>query len=171
MNKNAHSSLFLLTFNSIQNYQKKLKISNFVFLITNEFEHFHIHFSSHCCILCSCCSSVTQFSSVQSLKVSHLCDPLNRSTLDLPVHHQLPEFTQTHSIQSVMPSSHLILCRPFLLLPPIPPSIRVFSKESALPMRWLDGITDWMEWVWVNSGSWWWTGRSSVLRFKGSQRW
>ena len=40
------------------------------------------------------------------------------------------------SIESVMPSSHLILCRPFLLLPPIPPSIRVFSNESALCMKW-----------------------------------
>ena len=40
------------------------------------------------------------------------------------------------SIESVMPSSHLILCRPLLFLPPIPPSIRVFSKESTLQMRW-----------------------------------
>ena len=40
------------------------------------------------------------------------------------------------SIKSVMPSSHLILCRPLLLLPPIPPSIRVFSNESTLCMRW-----------------------------------
>jgi len=40
------------------------------------------------------------------------------------------------SIESVMPSSHLILCRPLFLLPPIPPSIRVFSSESALYMRW-----------------------------------
>ena len=40
------------------------------------------------------------------------------------------------SIESVMPSSHLILCRPLLLLPPIPPSIRVFSSESTLRMRW-----------------------------------
>ena len=40
------------------------------------------------------------------------------------------------SIEAVMPSSHLILCRPLLLLPPIPPSIRVFSNESALHMRW-----------------------------------
>ena len=40
------------------------------------------------------------------------------------------------SIESVMPSSHLILCRPLLLLPPIPPSIRVFSNESSLHMRW-----------------------------------
>ena len=40
------------------------------------------------------------------------------------------------SIESVMPSCHLILCRPLLLLPPIPPSIRVFSNESALQKRW-----------------------------------
>ena len=62
---------------------------------------------------------------------------MNYSTPGLPVHHQLPEFTQTQmSIESVMPSSHLILCRPLLLLPPIPPSIRVFSSESTLHMRW-----------------------------------
>ena len=61
---------------------------------------------------------------------------MNCSTPGLPVHHQLPEFTQTQSIESVMPSSHLILCRPLLLLPSIPPSIRVFSNESALHMRW-----------------------------------
>ena len=61
---------------------------------------------------------------------------MNRSTPGLPVHHQFLEFTQTHVYQSVMPSSHLILCRPLLLLPPIPPSIRVFSNESTLHMRW-----------------------------------
>ena len=64
-----------------------------------------------------------------------LCNPMNRSTPSLPVHHQLLEFTET-SIKSVMPSSHLILCRPLLLLPPIPSSIRVFSSESTLHMRW-----------------------------------
>ena len=62
---------------------------------------------------------------------------MNHSTPVLPVHHQLPEFTQTHVHKSVMPSSHLILCRPLLFLPPIPPSIRVFSNESTLFMRWL----------------------------------
>ena len=75
----------------------------------------------------------SQFSSVQSCPT--LCDPMNRSTPGLPVHHQLPEFTQTH-ILSVMPSSHPILCRPLLLLPPISPSIRVFSDESTLRTRW-----------------------------------
>ena len=61
---------------------------------------------------------------------------MNCSTPGLPVHHQLSEFTQTQSIESVMPSSHLILFHPLLLLPPIPPSIRVFSNESTLRMRW-----------------------------------
>ena len=64
-----------------------------------------------------------------------LCNPMDRSTPGLPVHHQLLEFTQTHSTESVMASSHLILCHP-LLLPSIFPSIRVFSNESALSIRW-----------------------------------
>ena len=51
-------------------------------------------------------------------------------------HHQLPEFTQTMSIESVMPSNHLILCHPFVLLPSIFPSIRVFSNESAFLIKW-----------------------------------
>ena len=61
---------------------------------------------------------------------------MNRSTPGLPVLHQLPELTQTHVHRVGMPSTHLILCHPLLLLPPIPPSIRVFSNESALRMRW-----------------------------------
>ena len=47
-----------------------------------------------------------------------------------------PGVYSNSSIESVMPSSHLILCRPLLLLPPIPPSIKVFSNESTLCMRW-----------------------------------
>ena len=76
-----------------------------------------------------------QFSSVvQSCPT--LCDSMNRSMPGLPVHHQPPESLRLTSIESVMPSSHLILCRPLLVLPPIPPSIRVFSNESTLRMRW-----------------------------------
>ena len=60
---------------------------------------------------------------------------MNRSTSGLPVYHQLPEFTQTH-VHRVGDAIHLILCHPLLLLPPIPPSIRVFSSESTLCMRW-----------------------------------
>ena len=64
---------------------------------------------------------------------------MNYSTPGLPVHHQLPEFTQTHVhrvMALVMPSSHLIFCCRLLLLPPIPPSIGVFFNESTLHMRW-----------------------------------
>ena len=64
-----------------------------------------------------------------------ICDPLNCSTPGLPVHHQLPEFTQTHVHRVMMPSSHLILCRPLVLLPPISQHQGLFH-ESILHMRW-----------------------------------
>ena len=76
-----------------------------------------------------------QFSSV-ALSCPTLCDPKDCSTPGLPVHHQLLEFTQIMSIESVMPSNHLILCRHFLLPPSIFPSIRVFSNESVLRIKW-----------------------------------
>ena len=56
-------------------------------------------------------------------------------TVSMPAH-QLLEFTQTHTIESVMPSNYLILCHPLLLLPSIFPSIRVISSESVLCIRW-----------------------------------
>ena len=61
---------------------------------------------------------------------------MNHSMPGLPVHHQLPEFTQTlvHRVGDAIQPSHL--CRPLLLLPSIPPSIRVFSNESTLRIRW-----------------------------------
>ena len=71
-----------------------------------------------------------------------LYNPMNRSMPGLPVHHKLLSITNSRSslrltsIESVMPSSHLILCRPLLLLPSILPSIRVFSNESTFRMRW-----------------------------------
>jgi len=76
-----------------------------------------------------------KFSSVAQLCPT-LCDPMNRSTPGLPVHHQLLESTKPTSIESVMPSNHLIFCRPLVLLPSIFPRIRVFSNESALCIRW-----------------------------------
>ena len=79
---------------------------------------------------------VTQFSSVQSLSRFWLfATPwiaACQASLSITNSQSLPKLM---SIQSVMPSSHLILCRPLLLLPPIPPSIRVFSNESTLHMR------------------------------------
>ena len=76
-----------------------------------------------------------QFSSVAQ-SCPTLCDPMNCSTPGLPVHHQLPEFTQTHIHRVCDASSHLILCHPLLLLPSIYPSIGVLSNESALCIRW-----------------------------------
>ena len=58
------------------------------------------------------------------------------STPGLPVLYHVPELVQFVSIESVMPSNHLILCHPFLLLPSIFPSIMVFSSESLLHIRW-----------------------------------
>ena len=78
---------------------------------------------------------VVQFSSVAQ-SCPTLCNPMNRSMPGLPVYHQLQELLKLMSIESVMPSSHLVLCRPLLLLPPIPPIIKAFSNESTLRMRW-----------------------------------
>ena len=76
-----------------------------------------------------------QFSSVTQSCLT-LCDPMNRSTPGLPVHHQLPEFTQTHVrwVSDAIQPSHP-LSSPSPLLPAIPPSIRVFSNESNLRVR------------------------------------
>ena len=78
----------------------------------------------------------TLLSSVQLLSPVQLCDPMNCSTPGLSVHHQVPEFTQTHVHRvgdAIQPS---VLCRPLLLLPSIFPSIRVFLNQSALCIRW-----------------------------------
>ena len=80
---------------------------------------------------------LVQFSSVQSLShVRLFVTPwiaARQASLSITNSRSSPRFK---SIESVMPSSHLILGRPLLLLPPIPPSIKVFSNESTLHMRW-----------------------------------
>ena len=75
-----------------------------------------------------------QFSSV-ALSCPTLCDPMDCGMPGFLVHHQLPEFTQTHA-HWVVDAIHLILCCTLLLPPSIIPSIRVFSSESVLRMRW-----------------------------------
>ena len=65
-----------------------------------------------------------------------LCDPMDCSTPDFSVHHQLLGLFKLMFIELVMPSNHLILCRPLFLLLSIFPSIRVFSNESILWIRW-----------------------------------
>ena len=101
-------------------------------------------FNSHICRrqfvgLLGLHSCVSQFlwsisSSVQFSSVAQSCptlfDPMNCSTPGLPVHLNSRSSLRLTSNESVMPSSHLILCRPLLLLPPASPSIRVFSNES-----------------------------------------
>ena len=73
-----------------------------------------------------------QFSLVTQLCPT-FCDPMNCSMPGLPVHQNSRSLPKFMPIESVIPSSHLILCHPLLFLPPIPPSIRVFSKESTFP--------------------------------------
>ena len=89
------------------------------------------------CCLFLLCPHCFQFSSVQSLsRVRLFVTPwiaARQASLSITNSRSLLKLM---SIELVMPSSHLILCRPLLLLPPIPPSIRVFSNESTLCMRW-----------------------------------
>ena len=79
-------------------------------------------------VIC-CCYSVAELCLI-------LCNPMYYSTPGFLVLHNLPECAQTHVIELVMPSNHLILCHPRLLLPSIFPSISVFSNELALCIRW-----------------------------------
>ena len=67
--------------------------------------------------------------------MSDSLQPLDCRMPSFPVHHQLPEL-KLMSTESVMPSKHLMLCCPLLLLPSIFPSIRVFSNESVIRIRW-----------------------------------
>ena len=82
--------------------------------------------------------SIIKFSSVQLVAQScptH-CDPMDCSTWGSSVYHQFQNLFKLMSIKLVMTSSHLILCQSFLLLPLIFPSIRVYSNESVLSIRW-----------------------------------
>ena len=129
--------LFIIIFVTFSEYQKKKKVVILTFIISIcNGSYFKMKRQEINNLL----SRSVQFSSVQFSSVAQscltLCDPMNCSTPGLPVHHHLLESIRLTSIESVMPSSHLILCKPLLLLPPIVPSIRVFSSESTLRMRW-----------------------------------
>ena len=86
-----------------------------------------IYLSVSCFEIYSCCCLVTK-------SCPTVCDFMNCSMPGFPVLYYLPEFAQTH--ESVMPSKHLILCHPLLLLPSVFPSIGVFSSELALCIKW-----------------------------------
>ena len=98
----------------------------FMFFSYSRVLRYHIPFSHH-----------VSFSSIQSLsRVQLFVTPwiaARQASLSIT---NSQSSLRLMSIESVMPSSHLILCQPLLLLPPIPPSIRVFSNESTLCMRW-----------------------------------
>ena len=81
-------------------------------------------------------SIIWGFSSVQSLSCVWLCDHMDCSMPGLPVHHQLRSLLKLMSIELVMPSKHLILCCPLLLLTSLFPKIKVFSNVSVLRIRW-----------------------------------
>ena len=110
---------------------------------------------------------MVQFSSVTQ-SCPTLCDPMNHSTPGLPVHHQLPSSPKLMCVESVMPSSHLILCCPLLLLPQsLPasgsfpmsqlftwggPSIGVSASASVLPMKTQDwSPLEWTGWISLQS--------------------
>ena len=79
----------------------------------------------------------SQFSSVQSLsRVRLFATPWDCSASGFPVHHQLQSLLKIMSIESVILFNYLIFCHPLLLLPSISPSIRVFSNELVLRIRW-----------------------------------
>ena len=121
--------LLLFMFNAVSFFFHLLLLGSLCFLF------FYYFCCCCCCSFSSCFRCKVQFSSVTQLCPA-LCDPMDRSTPGLPVHHQLPEFIQTHvhrvgdAIQPFHP-----------LLSPFPParspfSIRVFSNESTLHTRW-----------------------------------
>ena len=83
---------------------------------------------ANACISCCCCSVA------QSCPT--LCDPMACSTPGFPVLCHLPELLRLMSTELMMPSNHLILCHPLLLLHSVFPSIRVFTNESALHIGW-----------------------------------
>ena len=93
------------------------------------------------------------------------------STPGFPVHHQLLSLLKHTSMESMMPSNHVILCHPFLLPPSIIPSIRIFSSESVLRIRWpkywsfsispsseYSGLISFRQWQW-----WWWNKNSHTF--------
>ena len=99
-------------------------------VVLDETEHYILF------LVFKCLLGLFSFSSVQLLSHVQLCDPVDCSTPGFPVHTNSRRLLKFMSIESVMQSNHLILCHPLLLLPSIFPSIRVFSDESVLLIRW-----------------------------------
>ena len=107
--------------------QKSLQTSSCVLLACLHILWAHLSSSKH--------ADMYQFSLVAQSCLT-LCNSMDCSAPAFPVHHQLQSLLRLKSIESVMPSNHLILCHPLFLLPSIFPSIRAFSNESAVRIRW-----------------------------------
>ena len=109
--------------------KKILCVYIYIYIHTHTPTHTHIYSLEICLYM--------NISSIQSVTSVQLCDTMDRAacqaSLSITNSGNLPKFM---SIESVIPSNHLILCHPLLLLPSIFPRIRVFSKESILPIRW-----------------------------------
>ena len=86
---------------------------------------------------------IIHFCSCSNISRTQLCNPMDCSTSGFPVFHYLPVCSNSCPIKLMMPSNHLILCRPLFLLPSIFPRIRVFFNESALHIRfcWSTGAS------------------------------
>ena len=91
----------------------------------------------HSAFTANCVTCTRNRDVLQSLSHVHLfATPMDCNTPGFPVLYHLPDLLKLTSVELMMSYNHLILCRPLLLLPSILPSIRVFSKESALHIRW-----------------------------------
>ena len=111
------------------------KWHHFTSFVTDIYSYL-IFFQIILCIQFLCSTNPDQFSSIQLLSHVRLCDPMDCSMPGFPAQPQLQSLLKLMSIELVMPSNHLILCRPHLLLPSIFPSIRVFSNKSVLRISW-----------------------------------
>ena len=92
-----------------------------------------------CTYVCSAQNQLLPHSVLLSFSLSVAsdpCDPMNCRTIGVPAFHHLLDFAQTHVLELVMSSNHLIFCYPLPILPSIFPNIRIFSNKSALRIRW-----------------------------------
>ena len=140
--KSLYSIITYFCLRFIHMHKRNLKIGKHVYQMffpdCSVVDGWFLYFSLFLSVFLMLLQLIIQFSSVTQLCLN-LCDPMNRSQASLSITNSW-SLLKLMSIESVMPSSHLILCRPLLLLPSILPSIRVFSNESTLCMRWPNSV-------------------------------
>ena len=112
-------------------------------------------------------SSVNIFTEASRITVDHISEQCGPAELTHINHHVGPYCLQILKLQY---SGHLMRRADSLEKTLMLGKIEGKRKRGWQRMRWLDGITDQWKWIWVNSGSWWWTGRPGMLQSMGSQR-